>query len=88
MGAEAFLEGSAELRFPIYRKIGGAVFVDTGSVVEDYEEFGGGKYRQAIGVGVFIETLIGPLRVDVGFNPDRESGEEEVVGFFLIGHPF
>ena len=42
VGAEAFLEGSAELRFPIYRKIGGAVFVDTGSVVEDYEEFGGG----------------------------------------------
>ena len=57
---------NTELRFPIYRFIGGAVFLDTGNVWNKFSDIQEVLPRVAIGSGVRLDTPLGPARVDIG----------------------
>jgi outer membrane protein insertion porin family len=71
--SKSFVEGSAEHRFPIWRMISGALFVDAGSDLGSQNDVPGkpGKLLRksgsgySLGGGVGIKTPIGPLRLDV-----------------------
>ncbi len=71
--SKSFVEGSAEYRFPVWRMISGALFVDAGSDLGSQNDVPGkpGKLLQksgsgfSLGGGVGIKTPIGPLRLDV-----------------------
>ncbi|MDC2975617.1 BamA/TamA family outer membrane protein [Prochlorococcus sp. AH-736-D23] len=71
--SKSFVEGTAEYRFPIWRMISGALFVDAGSDLGSQKEVPGkpGKLLQksgsgySLGGGVGVKTPIGPLRLDV-----------------------
>lgn len=92
MGAgRSFLEGSVEYRFPIISFIGGALFVDAGT------DFGTGKdvpgdpagirnkpgSGYGYGLGVRIQSPLGPIRIDYGIN---DSGGNQI--HFGIGERF
>ena len=71
--SRSFVEGTAEYRFPVWRMISGALFVDAGSDLGSQKEVPGkpGKLLQksgagfSLGGGVGVKTPIGPLRLDV-----------------------
>ena len=63
---------NTELRFPIYRFIGGAVFVDIGNVWDKFSDIQDVLPRVAVGSGVRLDTPLGPARVDVGVPVIRE----------------
>jgi len=71
--SKSFVEGTAEYRFPIWRMISGALFVDAGSDLGSQKDVPGkpGKLLRksgsgySLGGGVGIKTPIGPLRLDV-----------------------
>jgi outer membrane protein insertion porin family len=65
---------NTELRFPIYKFISGALFFDTGNVWDKLKlsEIEGNLPRSAIGVGLRIETPLGPARLDSGFQLTEE----------------
>ena len=71
--SKSFIEGTAEYRFPIWRMLSGAFFVDAGSDLGSQNDVKGkpGKLLQksgsgySIGGGVGVKTPIGPLRLDV-----------------------
>jgi outer membrane protein insertion porin family len=84
LGGTSLLEGSVEYRFPLPfgSSLGGAVFVDGAAVGERvFTPLGGGVSslanlvhgRSAItpGFGVRYYSPVGPIRVDVGFNPSK-----------------
>ena len=87
----SFLEASAEYRFPIISFIGGALFVDAGT------DFGTGKdvpgdpagvrrkpgSGYGYGLGVRIQSPLGPIRIDYGIN---DSGGTQI--HFGIGERF
>lgn len=70
LGGSTLLEGSVEFRFPVWDKLSGAVFLD-GAIL------GSGSLSQATsgagaltpGVGIRYQSPVGPIRVDIGFNP-------------------
>jgi outer membrane protein insertion porin family len=70
--SRSFVEGTAEYRFPIWRMISGALFVDAGSDLGSQNDVPGkpGKLLQksgsgySIGAGVGVKTPVGPLRLD------------------------
>jgi outer membrane protein insertion porin family len=77
----SFIQATAEYRFPLFAIIGGALFVDVGSDlgtgdnvpgdpagIRDKPGFGFGY-----GVGVRIQSPLGAIRVDYGFNDDGDS---------------
>ncbi|KGF96573.1 Outer membrane protein/protective antigen OMA87 [Prochlorococcus marinus str. MIT 9201] len=71
--SKSFVESTVEYRFPVWRMISGALFVDAGSDLGSQKDVPGkpGKLLQksgsgfSLGGGVGVKTPIGPLRFDV-----------------------
>ncbi len=91
-GGNALMLVNGELRVPVWRDIGAAVFIDGGNVFDRASEFDFGELRGAAGFGVRYRSPIGPIRFDVGFKMDRrETGgqlESSRAFHFSIGQAF
>ncbi|MCC3436789.1 MAG: hypothetical protein EAZ39_30005 [Oscillatoriales cyanobacterium] len=92
MGAgRSFLEGSVEYRFPIISFIGGALFLDAGTDLGTGKDVPGdpaGVRRKpgsgyGYGLGVRIQSPLGPIRIDYGIN---DGGDNQI--HFGIGERF
>ena len=70
LGGNFVVEGSVEARFPVWRELIGAAFVDAGLVRQKSDPVLP-KSRAAItpGFGVRYRSPVGPIRADIGFNP-------------------
>ena len=79
--SRSFILASAEYRFPIYRFIGGAAFLDFGSGLNSQDAVLGepgllrGKpgFGFGYGLGVRVNSPIGIIRLDFGLNNEGES---------------
>ncbi len=71
--SKSFVEGTIEYRFPVWRMVSGALFVDAGSDLGTQKDVPGkpGELLQksgsgySLGGGVGVKTPIGPLRLDI-----------------------
>jgi Omp85 superfamily domain len=69
-GGRALVEGNVEYRFPIWRQRGGAAFLDGAFVGEgSLGSVTKGTGALTPGVGVRYYASVGPIRVDLGYNP-------------------
>ena len=67
-GGTRLVEGSLELRFPLWGStLGGAAFLDFGRVWEPMGEVEPPDIEYTPGIGLRYDTPIGPVRVDVGY---------------------
>ena len=88
---KSYFQATAEYRFPIFRIIGGALFFDYGTTLGtqgdvpgapgDVRDLPGSGY--GYGIGVRVQSPLGPIRVDYGINDD--DGNEIQFG---IGEKF
>jgi outer membrane protein insertion porin family len=77
----SFVQATAEYRFPIYSVVAGALFVDFGSVlgsagaVPGFPSIVRGLPGSGVGYGfgVRIQSPVGPIRIDYGFNDQGTS---------------
>jgi outer membrane protein assembly complex protein YaeT len=82
IGGHTMLEGSSEVRLPLWGKVGAVAFLDYGNVWPRSWDFDVNDLRYAAGPGLRYLTPIGPVRVDFGYqlNPIpnlRVDGEPE-----------
>ena len=97
-GGNALAVLNVEYRFPIRFPIsglGGAVFYDTGTNFPHIADFNFGDFTHTAGFGMRYETPIGPIRLDFGFNLNRqinemnpEESESRNKVFLTLGHTF
>ncbi len=96
-GGEGIFLASVELRIPIYGNFGISTFGDAGQlipIVRSLKDYRISHLKYAIGVSVWYITPIGPIRFDMGFNPDREESpitgtQEDLFAWFIsIGFSF
>jgi outer membrane protein insertion porin family len=91
-GGNAVLLLNGELRLPIWRELGAAVFADGGNVFDRVTSFDLGELRGSLGFGLRYHSPVGPIRIDLGFKLDRrEIGgqlEPRTVWHFSIGQAF
>ncbi len=73
----SYVEASVEYRFPLFSVLSGALFVDVGSDLgtttrpaEVLEKNGTGI---GYGLGVRVQSPLGPIRIDYGLNDDGDS---------------
>jgi outer membrane protein assembly complex protein YaeT len=88
IGGMSLIDGSAELRFPLFGDFGAAVFLDFGNVFASSFTYRLGDLRYAAGPGLRYNTPVGPIRLDVGFIIDRRPGENFGHIEFSIGQAF
>jgi outer membrane protein insertion porin family len=77
----SYFQATAEYRFPIISAVGGALFVDYGSnlgsqgAVPGFPAIVRGLPGSGVGygLGVRIQSPVGPIRIDFGFNGDGDS---------------
>ena len=77
----AYLQGTVEYRFPVFRIVGGALFADYGTVLgTDSNVPGEPSIVRGLpgsgfgyGLGVRVRSPLGPIRVDYAINEDGDS---------------
>jgi outer membrane protein insertion porin family len=77
----SYIQATAEYRFPIFSVVGGALFVDFASDLGSGSSVPGdpagvrGKPGSGLGygIGVRVQSPLGPIRVDYGFNDQGDS---------------
>ena len=89
VGGDLLLLAGSEYEFPLIgNQIRGAVFIDTGTVEEDFEIT---SYRVSAGVGVrWIVPLLGPVPMsfDLGFPLAKHKDDDTQIFSFSIGITF
>lgn len=87
-GGDGLLVLNEELRFPIYKIVGGAVFLDLGNVYRSVKDLRPMSLRSAAGFGVRLSlgALVG--RFDIGFKLAPRPGESRSAFYFSLGQMF
>ncbi len=89
LGGIATTVASAELSYEIIPNLELAAFADAGSISrQDASLFSMDDLRYAVGLGLRYQLPIGPLRVDYGYNPDRQAGEKAGALHVTFGFAF
>jgi outer membrane protein insertion porin family len=70
-GGDVFVNPRLELRVPLSGNVQTGLFLDAGNLWRDPEDVDLTRLRYAIGSGLRINTPIGPLVFDYGFNVER-----------------
>lgn len=86
IGGNSLLEGSAEIRYPIWNIFSGVAFLDFGNVWDRTLEQRLADLRYAAGLGLRINTPIGPIRFDVA-RPIYDE-EKQIQLHLSVGHAF
>lgn len=85
----SMLKGSLEFRYPIIKKVQGVFFTDTGYAwSKDYDEsnFDIGKMKHSVGIGLRINSPLGPIKLDYGYR--LESSDRGGRFHFSFGGQF
>jgi outer membrane protein assembly complex protein YaeT len=89
IGGDALMEGSLELRIPLYKQFRGAVFTDFGNVFLNIPDFDLGQLKYTSGVEVRYMTPIGPLGVGIGIPWNPINGHKDNYRiYFSVGQAF
>jgi outer membrane protein insertion porin family len=88
LGSEKMAVFNSELIFPLSREMGirGAVFWDVGKGFDKFSNLT--PLKTGIGVGIRWFSPVGPIHIDIGFNPIRKKGEKQMVIDFMGGTAF
>ncbi len=86
MGGKSVAEGSIEVRYPLFWRLSGVVFMDGGNVWTKSYTYKLNDLAYASGPGIRIETPIGPIRLDIGFPVWNEKKSPQV--FISVGQAF
>lgn len=82
------INGGEELRFPLYKSLGAAVFVDWGGLWLRKGDIKIKNMKLGAGFGFRYHTVIGPIRLDYGYRFTDRSPQYKGNVYFAIGNAF
>jgi outer membrane protein assembly complex protein YaeT len=88
LGGLSLIEGSLELRRPVWRELGAALFVDFGQVSLKSFDIPVNDLQLSTGFGLSYTTPVGPLRLDIGFPFNPPRGDRPWQIHFSVGASF
>jgi len=88
LGGLSLIEGSVEVRRPVWRELGGALFIDFGQVSLKSFDIPVNDLQFSTGFGLSYTTPVGPLRLDIGFPFNPPRGDRAWQIHFSVGAAF
>ncbi len=88
VGGNGLMLLNIEYRLPLLEEWEAAVFYDGGEVTREIRNLSLNRWRNAAGFGIRYRTPFGPIRLDFGFNLNRQEGERLVNVYLTIGNVF
>ena len=88
LGGNALVVLSAEWRFPLWGWLGGAVFIDAGTVTPEVSDLRLSALKSGAGAGLRMATPVGPIRLDVGYALQPIPSESRTQVYLTVGFPF
>jgi outer membrane protein insertion porin family len=91
IGGNQFYLFTTEVGFPILKDfvdLRGVLFIDVAKNIATDEDARNFDMEYAFGVGLGVVTPFGPVRVDLGYNPDPQPGNDNFVIHFNVGRTF
>ena len=88
LGGNAMLVLNQEVRFPIYKWLRGASFLDAGNVFPQARDLSLSQLAAGTGVGLRFESPFVLLRVDFGVPLTDRANQPSARWYFGIGHTF
>jgi outer membrane protein insertion porin family len=87
VGGDKSLVFNAEILFPVFEQYGlrGVAFFDMGNAFSESQSISFSDLRRSVGAGVRWMSPFGPLRVELGFPLNKQSGDDTSVLGFSIG---
>ncbi len=82
------LNGGEEFRFPIYKLLGGAAFIDWGGLWLNKEDINLKSIKVGIGFGIRYNTVIGPVRLDYGYRLTDRTKTYKGNVYFALGNAY
>ncbi len=81
---------SVELSYEVFTNFEVALFGDMGALTREKDDVFNRPedVRYAIGLGLRYKLPVGPLRIDYGYNPDRQEGEDVGALHITFGYAF
>jgi outer membrane translocation and assembly module TamA len=79
---------NAEADFPLWNRLRGALFFDAGSLSPKGGDIPTESFRKAVGLGVRYALPVGPIRLDVGINPNPTPTESWGAAHLSFGFAF
>lgn len=87
-GGQLLISETTELQTRVAGDFKFAIFLDNGSLTDNFSELSLSSLRHTAGAGLRYITPIGPLRLDYGFKLDRKAGETLGRLHFAFGYAF
>ena len=81
-GGNVFINPRIELRLAAFKWGGLAFFIDAANTWRDKAKFQPWRLRYSIGPGISVDTPVGPVALDLGFNLSRYSAFSEPLPVF------
>lgn len=87
-GGDAVFIVNQELRFTVYKLLGGVVFLDVGNVYSAISDLNPLDIRKTAGFGLRLNLGFALARLDLGFKLDRRDDESAFRLHFSLGQAF
>ncbi len=88
IGGEGFWAASAEYNRMVAGPLWSNVFFDAGAISHRASGIVGADVKLAVGLGFWLDLPIGPVRLEYGYNLNRQAGEPAGALHFAIGINF
>lgn len=88
IGAEAYLLMNVELEQRVMSDLSVILFYDGVTNSRDGVFEGNSEHLFSIGLGVRYQTVVGPVRLEYGYNPDRRKEDPPGTLHLSVGFPF
>ena len=88
VGAESFLLGQVELEQRILRNFSLVAFWDGVGLSRDQTSLPEEEFLYSIGLSLRFRTVVGPVRLEYGYNPEARDNDPSGALHFSVGFPF
>lgn len=88
IGAEAYAIANAEIEQRVLRNISIVLFWDGVAISERQKAFPDDDVLYSVGIGLRWRTIVGPVRLEYGLNPDPRPDDPEGTLHLAVGYPF